>query len=33
MLAYSMWMPLIAREITKRWISDVPSKVATGASC
>jgi hypothetical protein len=27
MLAYLMWMPLMAREMTSRWISDVPSKI------
>ena len=24
---YGMWMPEIARAITRRWISDVPSKI------
>jgi hypothetical protein len=26
-VSYLMWMPLMARLITKRWISDVPSKI------
>jgi hypothetical protein len=28
--SYGMWMPEMARAITRRWISDVPSKMQFG---